>query len=74
MWGVFNIEYGKLENGELECLFSSKIFKTGISKKLDGKLENKLENGYLESAVGNWKVCFIISFRKVCFEIYGKYY
>jgi len=53
MWVGFNIEYGELENGELECNLKSKILATVVSKSIDGKLENKLENGYLENAVRN---------------------
>jgi hypothetical protein len=34
-------------------LLTPKKLETGDSKIFDGKLENKLENGYLESAVGN---------------------
>ncbi len=54
-WGVFNIEYGDLENGGLKGFFTPKKLETGDSKAIDGKLENKLKNSYLESAVGNWK-------------------
>ncbi len=53
MWGVFNIEYGELKNGGLECFFTPKELETGDSKKCNGNLENKLENGFLENGVGN---------------------
>jgi hypothetical protein len=50
---VFNIEYGELENGKLECILVSKNVKTGSPKRINGKLEFSLENGFLENGVGN---------------------
>ncbi len=51
---MFNIEYGELENGKLECILVSKNVKTGSPKRINGKLEFSLENGFLENGVGNW--------------------
>ncbi len=45
---MFNIEYGELKNGGLECFFTPKNLEMGDSKVFDGKLEFNLENGSLE--------------------------
>ena len=47
------LECGKLENGKLECVLSSKNVDTGSPKIKHGKLEFNLENGFLENGVGN---------------------
>ena len=44
----FNLEYGDLENGNLDTILISKIWPKIISKDSDGNLEFNLENGYLE--------------------------
>ncbi len=52
---MFNIEYGDLKNGGLEGFFTPKKLETDDSKAIEGKLENKLKNGFLECSVGNRK-------------------
>jgi hypothetical protein len=47
------LECGKLENGKLECVLSSKNVDTDSPKIRHGKLEFNLENGFLENGVGN---------------------
>ena len=53
MRGGCNLKCGKLENGKLECILVSKNVKTGSPKRINGKLEFNLENGFLENGVGN---------------------
>jgi hypothetical protein len=53
MRGGCYLECGKLENGKLECVLSSKNVNTGSPKRNHGKLEFSLENGFLENGVGN---------------------
>ena len=43
------LEYGCLENGCLEGIFTSKNWRSDVSKNFDGCLEFCLENGYLEN-------------------------
>ncbi len=53
MRGGCYLEFGKLENGKLECFLVSKNVNTGSPKRSHGKLEFSLENGFLENGVGN---------------------
>ncbi len=51
---VVILEYGFLENGNLEGYFISNNRTMGISTNFDGYLEFNLENGFLEKCVRNF--------------------
>jgi len=53
MRGGCYLEFGKLENGKLECFLVSKNVNTGSPKRRHGKLEFNLENGFLENGFWN---------------------
>jgi len=48
-----NIEYGKIENCNIDTNLTSKIWRLVTSKKNDGNVENSIENGKIEMVTSN---------------------
>ena len=46
-----NIEYGKIENVNIDSVLTSKIWRRVMSKINDGKIEFSIENGNIETAI-----------------------